>query len=191
MDRGIPEADQYAALASFAFDEAPIGIMVLSDRRILRVNRQMEEIFGWKAEDLEGQSIRVLYPTNVDFEKTGQRWHRWLEAQPRYEDERFMRRQNGEILWMKAIGRTLTPDEPFRMMVWTFEPVHDTKPSEALLTSKEREVVKRIVSGLTSKEAAIELGISPRTVEVHRSSIMRKLGVQNAAELVAKFIIHR
>ena len=191
MDRGIPEADQYAALASFAFDEAPIGIMVLSDRRILRVNRQMEEIFGWKADDLEGQSIRVLYPTNVDFEKTGQRWHRWLEGQPRYEDERFMRRQNGEILWMKAIGRTLTPDEPFRMMVWTFEPVHDTKPSEALLTSKEREVVKRIVNGLTSKEAAIELGISPRTVEVHRSSIMRKLGVQNAAELVAKFIIHR
>jgi len=72
------------------FMDAPIGIMILSDRRILRVNTEIEQIFGWNRVDLEGQSIRVLYPSSVDYEKTGGRWHRWLESRPRYEDERFM-----------------------------------------------------------------------------------------------------
>ncbi|MEH0296141.1 LuxR C-terminal-related transcriptional regulator [Agrobacterium sp. CCNWLW71] len=179
------------ALVSLGFMEAPIGLMVLSDRRILKVNSCIEHLFGWSKSDLEGQSIRVLYPSNFDFEKTGARWHRWLESQPRYEDERFMKRRDGRIIWMRAKGLTLTPEDPFKLIVWTFEPIEDRRSSDALLTYKEREVTHRIVNGLTSKQIANELGISHRTVEVHRASIMRKLGVQNAAELVAKIIVER
>ena len=40
-------------------------------------------------------------------------------------------------------------------------------------TIREREVIGRIVSGLTTKEAALALSISPRTVEVHRANIMK------------------
>ena len=179
------------ALLSLGFMEAPIGLMVLSDRRILKVNSSIEELFGWSKDDLEGQSIRVLYPTNFDFEKTGARWHRWLESQPRYEDERFMKRRDGKIIWMRARGLTLTPENPFKLIVWSFERLEDRRSSDALLTSKEREVTHRIVNGLTSKQIGNELGISHRTVEVHRASVMRKLGVQNAAELVAKIIVER
>jgi len=159
--------------------------MILSDRRILRVNTEIEQIFGWNRVDLEGQSIRVLYPSSVDYEKTGSRWHRWLESRPRYEDERFMQCRSGEIIWTRARGRTLTPADPFHLMVWTFEHLRDRPPSSAVLTAKEREVARYIVNGHTSKEIAQSLGISPRTVEVHRGAIMKKLGVRNAAELVA------
>jgi len=54
----------------------------------------------------------------------------------------------------------------------------------ARLTAREREVLERAVQGLHAKEIAAALGISPRTVEVHKTRIMGKLGVRNVAELV-------
>lgn len=52
------------------------------------------------------------------------------------------------------------------------------------LTSREQEVLAKIADGASNKEAGRELGISPRTVEVHRARIMEKLGARNAADLV-------
>ena len=52
------------------------------------------------------------------------------------------------------------------------------------LTAREREVLDRAAQGLHAKEIAAALGISPRTVEVHKTRIMEKLGVRNVAELV-------
>jgi FixJ family two-component response regulator len=52
------------------------------------------------------------------------------------------------------------------------------------LTPREREVLAQIAGGASNKEAGRLLGISPRTIEVHRSRIMEKLGARNAADLV-------
>jgi RNA polymerase sigma factor (sigma-70 family) len=52
------------------------------------------------------------------------------------------------------------------------------------LTAREREVLEHAAQGLHAKEIAARLGISPRTVEVHKTRIMEKLGVRNIAELV-------
>jgi FixJ family two-component response regulator len=54
----------------------------------------------------------------------------------------------------------------------------------ATLTAREREVLEQAAQGLHAKEIAAKLGISPRTVEVHKTRIMEKLGVRNVAELV-------
>jgi RNA polymerase sigma factor (sigma-70 family) len=53
-----------------------------------------------------------------------------------------------------------------------------------VLTAREREVLQHAAQGLHAKEIAAKLGISPRTVEVHKTRIMQKLGVRNVAELV-------
>jgi DNA-binding NarL/FixJ family response regulator len=53
----------------------------------------------------------------------------------------------------------------------------------ASLTNREREVLAAIARGLLNKEVASELGISIRTVEAHRESIMRKLGVRSVAAM--------
>jgi len=52
-----------------------------------------------------------------------------------------------------------------------------------LLTERETEVLAEIGRGLVSKEIAAVLGISPRTVDVHRTNLMRKLDVHNATAL--------
>jgi DNA-binding CsgD family transcriptional regulator len=57
-------------------------------------------------------------------------------------------------------------------------------PGLELLTQREREVLAEIMSGASNKEAGRRLGISPRTIEVHRARIMDKLGAKNAADLV-------
>lgn len=54
----------------------------------------------------------------------------------------------------------------------------------AKLTVREREVMEQAATGLHAKEIAASLGISPRTVEVHKTRLMAKLGVRNVAELV-------
>jgi two-component system, LuxR family, response regulator FixJ len=60
----------------------------------------------------------------------------------------------------------------------------------SLLTPREREVLREIATGASSKEAGRILGISPRTVEVHRARIMDKLGARNAADLMRIIFSH-
>jgi two-component system response regulator FixJ len=60
----------------------------------------------------------------------------------------------------------------------------DEFAGQALLTPREREVLAQIAAGASNKEAGRHLGISPRTIEVHRARIMEKLGARNAADLV-------
>ena len=53
----------------------------------------------------------------------------------------------------------------------------------AELTEREREVMQRVVAGLANKQIADGLGISVRTVEVHRAHLFDKMGVRSAVEL--------
>ncbi len=60
----------------------------------------------------------------------------------------------------------------------------------SLLSSREREVLHLIAEGLSAKEIATQLGISTKTVEAHRTSLMRKLNVRKATELVRYALRH-
>ncbi len=62
--------------------------------------------------------------------------------------------------------------------------------AENPLTPREREVLRGIANGLTNKEVASRLGISHRTVETHRESIMRKLGIHTVPGLTRYAIDH-
>lgn len=57
-------------------------------------------------------------------------------------------------------------------------------PGRVLLTRRERDVLAQVTHGASNKEAGRRLGISPRTIEVHRARIMDKLGARNAADLM-------
>ena len=51
-----------------------------------------------------------------------------------------------------------------------------------VLTPREREVLEGLAKGLPNKTIAFDLGISPRTVEIHRANLMAKLGVRSLSE---------
>jgi FixJ family two-component response regulator len=54
----------------------------------------------------------------------------------------------------------------------------------ALLTTREREVMALVTSGLTNKQAAAQLGLSEITVKIHRGQTMRKMKANTLADLV-------
>ena len=54
------------------------------------------------------------------------------------------------------------------------------------LTPREREVMSLVVEGRANKVIAIDLGISERTVELHRGRVMRKLGARSVPDLIRK-----
>lgn len=58
------------------------------------------------------------------------------------------------------------------------------------LTAREREVFVRVAEGRTNREIGAELGVSPKTVDVHRSNLMRKLGAHDAQTLTRLAIRH-
>jgi DNA-binding NarL/FixJ family response regulator len=51
------------------------------------------------------------------------------------------------------------------------------------LTARERSILKLIAEGKTNRAAAEYLSVSPKTIEKHRASVMRKLGLRNVTEL--------
>ena len=58
------------------------------------------------------------------------------------------------------------------------------------LTKREREVMSGVASGKANKVIAEELGLSPKTVEVHRARLMQKLEVDSLAQLMRFAILH-
>ena len=57
-----------------------------------------------------------------------------------------------------------------------------------LLTDRQREVFDCLLKGLQTKEVARQLGLSPRTVEVHRANILERLEVSNFSQVLRQFL---
>ncbi len=83
-----------------------------------------------------------------------------------------------------VVARVRDSIRAFERLERNGDPLADDFPGNERLTPREREVLRRIAQGASNKEAGRELGISPRTIEVHRARVMEKLGAKNAADLM-------
>lgn len=174
-----------------AFDFSPAPLVVLSYRCMKEMNIAFANMFGYEREALIDQSIAKIFPTIKDYEKIGNDALSSLLKQDSlfYSDQRFMQHKNGELFWVHTHGRTLTPEDPFKLMIWHFERKEKIPVSKHKLTHRESEITQLIVNGFTCKEIAKKLGLSHRTIEVHKANLMKKLDVRSKAELTSKIII--
>jgi PAS domain S-box-containing protein len=175
-----------------AFDEAPVGMALSRERRMVAVNRELLAIFGAEAGQMVDRSFAVLYPSTAEFEHTGERIVQSLDAQGRYADQRVMRRlggaRAGELFWCQVSGRALDRAAPHAAGIWVFEDLSAERSLSLDLTPREREIAALLIAGQTSKLIGKALGISPRTVEVYRTRLMRKTGAATTTELVRKLL---
>jgi len=175
-----------------AFDLAPIGLVLSRHRLMLDCNQQLLAMFGAEREQLVGQSFEVLYPSPDEFERTGDRIVAQLDAHGRYSDERVMKRLSGrgdgELFWCHVSGRALDPSQPHAAGIWAFEDLSSRRVLKVDFTGREREIAALLVEGLTSKLIGRRLAISPRTVDVYRARLMRKVGAATTAELVTRLL---
>ena len=174
-----------AGLETLAFDHAPIGLVYAENRLIRRCNPRFAQMFGYRAAELEGHSLSVLYPSIEEYRRIGDLGLRKMQGTGQYEDERIMRRRDGAHFWCRVRGQSLDADKPFARSVWSFADIFEQRPITEM-TARERQVAKMMAEGQTSKEIARGLGISPRTVEVHRARLLEKFGARNSLELIAR-----
>ncbi len=175
-----------------AFDLAPVGLVMSRDRQMVDCNQEVLAMFGATREQLLGQSFEILYPTADEFLRTGERIAAQLDTAGRYADERVMKRLDGpaagELFWCHVSGRALDPASPHAAGIWAFEDLSSKRVLSVDLTPREREIAALLIQGLTSKLVGRQLDISPRTVDVYRGRLMRKVGAATTGELVRKLM---
>lgn len=167
---------------------APVGMCISQNRIIRSCNEAFCGIFGCSSDALIGQSFLVLYPSTGEFERTGARIIPIMNEKGQYSDERIMKRTNNELFWCRVTGHGLLRDDPHAAGIWTFADMSTKRSLNAVFTPREREISALLVEGKTSKLIARQLGLSPRTVEMYRSKLMRKLNAANSSELVQKLL---
>ena len=170
------------------FLHAPVGMCVSDHRVIQDCNEALAAMLGYSRAELRGQSFPMLYPTQDEFVRTGDRIIPIMCARGRYSDERIMRRASDELFWCHVTGHALTPGDALGAGIWTFEDVSEKRPVTAELTPREREIAALLVEGKTSKSIARQIDLSPRTVEMHRARLMRKFSAATSSELVHKLV---
>lgn len=87
----------------------------------------------------------------------------------------------------KPLDAAMTAETVRRCVGGVQAPAESGRPAAELfanLTARERDVAMLVVAGLSNKEIARDLAISPRTVEVHRARVMDKTGARGVAHLV-------
>ncbi|TKV70777.1 LuxR family transcriptional regulator [Rhizobium sp. AU243] len=175
-----------------AFEHSPVAQAIARNRIIMACNRKFSEVFRGTIADLVGQSFQSFYPTQSDFEETGQRVGPFLTADGRFIDDRVMRRMDGDLFWVRVRGLSYTPESSHAHTHWVFTEIAEVeRPGQSLrssLTSRERDVAAQLIEGKTGKEIARALDISPRTVDVYRSRLLRKYNVTNTEALIQKLL---
>jgi len=166
-------------------DLCPLGLLLTMDRKIHWCNERFAWDFGYTKDNLLGECMLKLYPSPTDFQRIGERGFKVLLSAGTYSDERLMKLHDGSLRWFRVHGQGQSLDKPFELASWVFEPLR-TCANNAALTAREREVLSSMTRGLTAKEAAREMGLSPRTVEKLRAGLRQRYGVHNAAELMSR-----
>jgi PAS domain S-box-containing protein len=175
-----------------AFQDAPVGQAIASNRVITACNKAFAELFGGKPSEFTGTTFERLYPTHTHFESAGMRVGPLLAKDKTFADDRVMRRMDGELFWVHVRGFTYTPRDPHRNTLWVFTELTSRQPKKltirSSLTPRERDIAALLIEGKTGKEAALSLGISPRTVDIYKSRLLRKYSVTNTPDLVQRLL---
>lgn len=173
------------------FRHLPVAVIVARERIMVDCNTRALELFRAKRSDILNQSFSKLYPQQKDFATTGRRLAPLIAKRAVFSDERIMRRVDGSHFWVTVGGFGYNPKRPFELAVWTFTDLSKNGRQTdvaSTLTERERDVAAFLVHGMTSKEIGKELNISPRTVDIHRASLLRKYEVRTTPDLIARLL---
>lgn len=87
---------------------------------------------------------------------------------------------SGELFLDNALSQEVV----FRLLQDNSAPKKNSSDPYSTLTPREQEVMRMLAEGLSPKEVAKQLFISPKTVENHRTNLMKKLGLKSTVELL-------
>lgn len=125
------------------FESAGTGIVLLRNRIIMRCNRKMEEISGYAADELLGQSTRIWYPDEESYIAVGKAVFSQLSKGETFRQEKQMVHKNGSLYWVRLSLRTFDRNTPFDGVVGIVEDI-----------TEERQAAEKLRKAMEAAQAA-------------------------------------
>ncbi len=116
------------------FAAANVGIVLIRERRIVRANPRLGEMFGYRDNELIGRSARLFYISDADFDAAGEIYP-LIAAGGTHRREQWLRRKDGTSFWALLIGRFIDAQHPDLGSVWIVEDMSERKRQDELLQS--------------------------------------------------------
>jgi PAS domain S-box-containing protein len=143
---------EFQALQNALLDALPIAVMGMQGRRIVLANHAVEDVFGWKPEELIGRSTRVLYRSDEDYEQIGKIVYRALKRNRTFKTEFLCRRKGGKnIICSVSVARIGESLQDNRIIA-TYEDITERKRDEKALEESERTLKALLRSYQNKKE---------------------------------------
>ncbi|WP_420464775.1 PAS domain-containing sensor histidine kinase [Panacagrimonas sp.] len=163
-DSAALQADTDRLIYEQVFDNALVGICFMHERRFLRVNARMEEMLGYGPGELTGQSVRMVYARQEDFEEVG-RVVQDFPRDNRYVHERPLVTRHGSLLWGLIAGRKIDPADPNSPSVWVVQDMSASRHAEdqlARANQRLEQIVQSRTLNLQKTNAALKLEVERR-----------------------------
>ncbi|HLX80902.1 MAG TPA: PAS domain S-box protein [Burkholderiales bacterium] len=128
--------ERVLAEEKLVLDTLPVGVAFMADRVITRCNRRLEQMLGYGPGELNGQSSRVLYPTEELWRKAGERYA-VLRGGEVLDGEFKLRRKDGAPLWCRAVARALDADAPQASTIIAYSDTSERHAAESALRKSE------------------------------------------------------
>jgi len=173
--------EEFNELRSSILDSVPHAIVYLEDRNVLFANDAVESVFGWKPEELIGQSTRMLFLSDRDFREMGRWAYSTLEKKRVYERTEYpYRHKNGHKIFCKIkavrIGEVLKK----RRLIVTYENITEQKRIQEALRLRTKELELKTQN---LEETNIALKVILKRREADRSEIEESV-INNIRELI-------
>ena len=115
---------------SAILDTASIGIALVRNRVFIRCNRRFEEFFDQTPGSLADQSVRRVFDSDEEYERTGAQVYAEIAAGGVHRREQLYRRRDGRITWLRISGSALDQANPHAGSVWLAEDITATREAE-------------------------------------------------------------
>jgi PAS domain S-box-containing protein len=127
---------QYEAI----LENASVGIAFTRDRQFQHVNPRFEEIFGWPAGTLIGQSGRAVWPSDAAYAEIGGLAGPLLQSGAAFEGEFEMARRDGRVFWASVRARAIDPRRPGSVgTIWIIDDITESRRSaDALAEARDQ-----------------------------------------------------
>ena len=156
--RRTAELEAAMAEQQALFDSASVGIVLTRERRIVRGNRRLDEMFGYDPGEQVGQSSRIWYPDDAAYEQVGKAVYDTLWRGGTHIWEQQAVRKDGTGFWVRIAAHAVDGGDPSRGVVGIFEDI-----------TAEQEAAERLRLVYAEQQAIFEAATSGMALIVDRT----------------------
>ena len=166
-------SEQKAALAQLQLvmteqglilDNAMVGIVFLRERIVTRCNRSFENLLGYAAGELQGNSSRLWYSTEQEWIEAANQWHAPFAAGRAFEGEILLCKKDGTPIYCEVRAKVLDANDPAKGSIWITMDITARKKAENELR-QAREDLEQLVELRTQELSRTVMALEKKAAE--------------------------